>query len=167
MMELRPCDITPGDGVWYYSPRTHKTEHLNREKCIVIGPKGMAILRPYLERDAEEFCFKPAESVAWQRQKAKKTPNSETAIAAVRDLRLNPQYTRHSYRLAIQRACRRAEVPVWSPRQLRHTRASQIRQEFGGLEAAKAVLGHTDTRVTEIYAERDLKLAADVMRRIG
>ena len=58
-------------------------------------------------------------------------------------------------------------MPVWTPRQLRHTRATQIRHEFGSIEAAKAVLGHTDTRVTEIYAERDLKLAADVMRRIG
>jgi integrase len=120
-----------------------------------------------LERDAEEFCFKPAESVAWQRQKSKKNPNSSDVVAVVQKLRLNAQYTRHSYRLAVQRACRRAEVPVWSPRQLRHTRASQIRQEFGSLEAAKAVLGHTDTRVTEIYAERDLKMAEEVMKRIG
>ena len=35
------------------------------------------------------------------------------------------------------------------------------------IEAAKAVLGHTDTRVTEIYAERDLELAAKVMKEIG
>ena len=166
MMELRPCDITPGVGVWYYSPQTHKTEHLDREKCIVLGPKAMAILRPYLERDPEEYCFKPAESVAWQRQKSKKKSDPCTAMAAL-PLRLNAQYTRHSYRLAVQRACRRADVPVWSPRQLRHTRASQIRHEFGSLEAAKAVLGHTDTRVTEIYAERDLKMAEEVMKRIG
>jgi hypothetical protein len=32
---------------------------------------------------------------------------------------------------------------------LRHTRAPLIRQEYG-LEAAKAVLGHTDTKITEI-----------------
>jgi hypothetical protein len=36
-----------------------------------------------------------------------------------------------------------------------------------GLEAAKAVLGHTDTKITEIYAERDLELASKVMREIG
>jgi integrase len=75
-------------------------------------------------------------------------------------------YTRHSYRVAVQRACRRAGIPVWSPRQLRHTRATLIRQAYG-LEAAKAVLGHTDTKITEIYAERDLGLAARVMREIG
>ena len=80
---------------------------------------------------------------------------------------MNPRYNRHSYRVAVQRACRRAGVAVWSPQRLRHTRATQIREAFRSIDAAKAVLGHTDTRVTEIYAERDLKLAADVMRQIG
>jgi hypothetical protein len=41
-----------------------------------------------------------------------------------------------------------------------------IRQAYG-LEAAKAVLGHADTKITEIYAERDLGLAARVMREVG
>ena len=41
-----------------------------------------------------------------------------------------------------------------------------VRKAFG-LEAAKAVLGHTDTKITEIYAERDLELARRVMREIG
>ena len=80
---------------------------------------------------------------------------------------LNPKYTRHSYRIAIQRACVKAGVPIWSPNQSRHTRATQIRAAFGSIEAAKAVLGHADTRVTEIYAERDLGLAAKVMKGIG
>ena len=76
------------------------------------------------------------------------------------------RYTRHSYRTAVQRACRRAGIPVWSPRQLRHTRATLIRQAYG-LEAAKAVLGHADTKITEIYAERDLGLAMRVMAETG
>jgi hypothetical protein len=36
-----------------------------------------------------------------------------------------------------------------------------------GLEASKAVLGHSDTKITEIYAERDLELAQSVIREIG
>src|SRR5689334_14114917 len=51
-----------------------------------------------------------------------------------------------------QRACRRAGIPAWSPRQLRHMRVTMIRQSYA-LEAAKAVLGHADTKTTEIYAE--------------
>jgi hypothetical protein len=29
------------------------------------------------------------------------------------------------------------------------------------------VPGHTDTKITEIYAERDLELARSIMREIG
>jgi integrase len=85
-----------------------------------------------------------------------------------RVLKLRPglKYTRHSYRVAVQRACKRAGILPWSPRQLRHTRATMIRKAYG-LEAAKAVLGHADTKITEIYAERDLELAMRIMREIG
>ena len=167
VMGLRPCDLTEGDGVWYYAPLVHKTEHLDREKCIVIGPLAMAVLRPFLDRDPDAYCFSPAESVTWQHERSRTRPAKPGTAARSPEEYVNAKYTRHSYRTVVQRACRRAKVPVWSPRQLRHTRASQIRAAFGNLEAAKAVLGHTDTRVTEMYAERDLKLAADVMRKMG
>ena len=44
-------------------------------------------------------------------------------------------------------------------------RETMIRQMYG-LEAAKAVLGHAVTKITEIYAERDLELATRIMREI-
>jgi integrase len=62
---------------------------------------------------------------------------------------------------------RRDRREAWSPRQPRHTRATQIRAEFRTVEAAKAVLGHTDIRVTEIYAERGIEPGTEVMRKIG
>jgi integrase len=83
------------------------------------------------------------------------------------DARLAGQrYTRHSYRTAVQRACLRADIAAWSPRQLRHTRATLIRQAYG-LEAAKSVLGHAGPKITELYAERVLELAMRIMREIG
>jgi hypothetical protein len=36
-----------------------------------------------------------------------------------------------------------------------------------GREGAKALLGHADTRIAEIYAERDIQLASRIMREIG
>lgn len=54
----------------------------------------------------------------------------------------------------------------WSPNQLRHSRATAIRERYG-IEAAQTVLGHADPRVTEIYAERDFGTAARIMREIG
>ena len=57
-------------------------------------------------------------------------------------------------------------VPIWTPNQLRHSRATEIRSRFG-LEAAQTVLGHSEADVTQIYAERDFELAARIMREIG
>lgn len=56
-----------------------------------------------------------------------------------------------AYRKAIHRACHEAGVPNWSPHQLRHAAARRIALAEG-IEAAKAVLGHQDLRMTERYA---------------
>jgi hypothetical protein len=55
---------------------------------------------------------------------------------------------------------------VWSPNQLRHSHATEVRRRFG-LEAAQAALGHSKADVTQIYAERDLALAAKVAAEMG
>jgi len=74
VMALRPCDLRDaGDGTWHYRPATHKTEHLDRGRCIVLGPKALAVLRPFLERGPEVPCFRPAESVVWHLNGAGRT----------------------------------------------------------------------------------------------
>jgi integrase len=60
----------------------------------------------------------------------------------------------------------RLRVPHWSPLQLRHTAATAIRARYG-IEAAKVVLGHTKVETSQIYAERDLGKAQEIMREIG
>lgn len=54
----------------------------------------------------------------------------------------------------------------WSPNQLRHSRATIIRERYG-LEAAQVVLGHSDPKTTQIYAERDFAMAERIMAEIG
>jgi hypothetical protein len=54
----------------------------------------------------------------------------------------------------------------WSPNQLRHAAATDIRSRFG-LEAAQVTLGHSRADVTQVYAERDLQKGINVARRIG
>lgn len=101
-------------------------------------------------------------------------------------------YSAASYRRAIHRACDKAfphpqlgykllskftdeqkrelrkwqSEHHWSPNQLRHTAASEIRKEYG-LEAAQVILGHSQANVTQIYAERDLAKGMEVARQIG
>jgi integrase len=54
----------------------------------------------------------------------------------------------------------------WSPNQLRHAAATEVRKQFG-LEAAQIILGHSAADVTQVYAERDLAKGIEVARRIG
>jgi len=54
----------------------------------------------------------------------------------------------------------------WNPNQLRHSAGTEIRRRYG-LEAAQNVLGHASADVTQVYAERDLKRAEQVMREVG
>lgn len=185
---MRPRDISRDGDVWEYRPESHKTEHHSRGRVIPIGPRAQAILRPYLLRDADEYCFKPAESV----QKAGRKPGKRN---------YRPCYTKDSYRRAIERACEAAfgmpahlrtikrkvkgkprpadaieaekcearewrQAHCWSPNQLRHLAATEIRKAFG-LEAAQVILGHSQANVTQVYAERDAEKGRAVAREIG
>ena len=80
--------------------------------------------------------------------------------------RRGDSYTTSSYRRAIVRACERAGIPRWTPNQLRHSRATELRRKYG-LEAVQTVLGHAQADVTQVYAERDFELAKRIMREVG
>jgi integrase len=54
----------------------------------------------------------------------------------------------------------------WHPNQLRHTFATRVRGEHG-LEAAQVLLGHSRADVTQVYAERNERLAVAVAEKIG
>jgi integrase len=60
----------------------------------------------------------------------------------------------------------RAKVAHWSPYQLRHLYATQVRAKYG-LEAAQVALGHKTADVTQIYAERDKALAIKIAKEMG
>jgi integrase len=54
----------------------------------------------------------------------------------------------------------------WSPNRLRHLHGTEVRRQFG-LEAAQVALGHSKADVTQIYAEKNLELAAKVAAQVG
>ena len=171
---IRPSDIDRTRAVWIYVPLEHKTEHHDKNRVIAIGPKAQRVLLPYLLRDAETFCFSPSESEERRRRKEaehRKTPlycgNKRGSNRVARPKKkLSDHYKVSSYRMAIRRACNKLKIEVWSPNQLRHTAATEIRRDFG-LEAAQVVCGHQSADVTQIYAERDLELAMKVAQAVG
>ena len=177
VVRLRRVDIDmTSEACWLYRPSRHKTQHLDRERIVFFGPRAQAILRPLLPIDVTKYVFSPKQSLIERhvrRRAQRKTPlwKSHVAHQAAKrkDRPKRPPrdaYTTGSYRKAIRRACQKAGIPIWHPHQLRHTAATSIRRQFG-LEAAQAVLGHNELGTTQIYAERNLEAARDVMNAIG
>lgn len=169
---LRPCDIDRSDDVWAYRPGSHKTEHQGRQRVIYIGPKARDILRPYLLRPAETYCFTPLESERRRRAEQRSRRKTKVQPSQMNRCKRRPRwapgcrYNTDSYRRAIHRACDRAGVKRWGPNRLRHSCATEVRRQFG-LEAAQVVLGHASADITQLYAERDQELAKAVVRKIG
>jgi len=52
------------------------------------------------------------------------------------------------------------------PKRIRHSRATEIRKDYG-IEAAQVSPGHAHADVTQVYAERNLDLAIEIARKTG
>ena len=175
VLQLRPMDVDRSGKVWTYRPQSHKTEHHGRQRVVPLGPQAQKALTPFLERKPDMYCFVPAESFSEslaKRHAKRVTPLSCGNRPGTNRKAFTPNkpsestYTNDSYRRAIHRACDTAEIPRWSPNQLRHSAATKIRSQFG-LEQARVVLGHSKTSTTEIYAEKDRESAHQMDNQRG
>lgn len=121
---VRPCDVDMASAVWRFIPHSHKTEHHGKRRTIVIGPKAQDVLRPYLLRPAESYCFSPEQAVRTLHQsrgERRKTPLDRgnrpgTNRKATPRRTAGERYNSGSYALAIARAC---EVAFGMPAELR------------------------------------------------
>jgi integrase len=184
---MRGLDLDTSGKVWLYRPGSdqgqhgaHKTAHHGFSRVIAVGPKGQEIIRRHLKTDTQAYLFSPADSVAEfrarqrQARKTKVQPSQQNRRKHNPDKRPGERYTASAYARAIADAIKRwnkkkpeaEHIPHWHPHQLRHTRATEVRKEYG-LDAARAVLGHHSPIITETYAELDEARAAEVMGRIG
>ena len=186
---MRPCDVDTSGDVWQYTPCEHKTEHHSRQRIIFVGPQTQDILRPYLLRDKEAYCFSPADSERRRREamhEARKTPLNYGNRPGTNKSRkpkrpAGAKYTTDAYRRAIERAVEKENaervknvkpgdevelLEYWAPNRLRHSAATEIRKRFG-IEGAQVVLGHAGVDVTQLYAAQDLAKAAAIMKEVG
>ncbi|QJW94600.1 tyrosine-type recombinase/integrase [Frigoriglobus tundricola] len=170
--QMRGRDLDTTGEVWVYKPARHKTTWRGKERVVLLGPKCREVLRPFLKPDPDAYLFSPwdaREELFATKRAARKTKVQPSQICR---RKAKPQrkpaafYTRHTYASAVARACVKAGVAHWHPNQLRHSRATEVRGAFG-LEAAQVVLGHARANVTEVYAERNLTLAARVAAETG
>jgi integrase len=192
---LRACDIDMSGRIWLYRPGRHKTEHHGHARIIAIGPRAQEIIRPFLKLDTQAYLFSPRDAMQelrGARAAVRKTPLPRVAATRRRHPKRQPGefYSTSSYEHAVRRgvelantaaacdlckprkpadrceACKAVAIPHWHPHRLRHTRATELRREYG-LDVARAVLGHRTPTITEMYAELDVARAAEAMERLG
>lgn len=184
---MRPCDIDRSGEIWHYCPHSHKTQYRGKDRIISIGPRGQQLLRPYLLRDHQAYCFSPKES---ERQRLAKLHEDRTTPLHYgnrpgTNRKDDPQtqpgecFISGTYGNSVRKAVKAArrdiklnggdpdkELPKWTPYQLRHTAATKARKIFN-YETAGALLGHSNLSATAIYAERNQGLADAAAKKFG
>ena len=161
---MRPCelcamrwsyiDTTRTPWVYRVPPEANKNRwrgELGQPRVVCLGPKARAILEQHRDGDVP---FSPVRAMAeylQARHAARVTPAYGKRAGAHVPRVLGERWTTDSYTGTIASACRKAGIAPWGANRLRHTFGTEVRRSFG-LDAAKAVLGHTDGGcVTDVY----------------
>jgi integrase len=194
--QMRGCDLDTTSDIWLYRPVHHKTRHRGKARVVALGPKAQAVIKPFLKLETQAYLFSPRDALAALRARQRANRKTKVQPSQADRRKRKPKrypgekYTTNAYYHAVAKAvraantanactdckplkpeerceqCQAAAIPHWHPHQLRHTHATQVRRQFG-LEAAQVALGHSQAQITEVYAERDLALAAKVAKQIG
>jgi integrase len=174
---MRGCDLTMKGDVWEYRPASHKNQWREEsspthKRVVQVGPRCQEVVRPFLKADLQAYLFSPRESrAAYQAQRAaaRKTKRTPSELRRKRKPSASrapaSRYTVNSFQQAVRRGCRKAGVPPWTVLEIRHTRATEVRQRYG-LEGAAAALGDR-VEAAAIYAERNHQLAQRIAHEIG
>lgn len=176
VVQMRGEDIDmTGPTTWIYRPQQHKGKWRGEdyERRICLGPKAQAIIKPWLRLQTTEYLFQPREAVeAHHAARKEKRLTPVTPSQAARRRKRKPQkapgecYTTATYGRAITRACLKNGIERWHLHQLRHLAALKA-ERAGGLDQARAFLGHATPAQTAMYAQHDLEAAAAVAAKIG
>jgi integrase len=177
-VNMRACEITMGADVWAYLPTSHKNQWREEDsplhkRVIYLGPQAQEAIRPFLAGEPEEFLFSPrqakAEHVA-RRAARRKTTRTPSELARPRKAAPHraprDRYDVNSLQQTVRKTCRRLGLPVWTVLQIRHTRATEVRERYG-VEGAQASLGNARVETAQIYAEKNHNLAMRIAREIG
>lgn len=165
LVQLRATDLNmTRKNVWLFTPQRHKTERSGKDRTVVLGPRAIEAITPFLRRSVKAYLFSPKDAMK-QRWEAcdthRRKPSERTE-----DRWLSDRYTTKTYARAITRACEKHDIPHWSPNQLRHNLLTQLRLSHG-LDVAQVVAGHSRSATTEIYAEPALAKAIQAMSEVG
>src|SRR5262249_2680011 len=176
-VSMRGGDLTMRADAWEYRPAHHKNawredDSPTHKRVVYLGPRCQEVVRPFLTTDLQAYLFSPQQTkVEYQARRTAQRKSKRTPSELCRKPKPNPQrapgdrYTVNTFQQAIRKTCRRVKVPVWTVLQVRHSRATEVRECYG-LEGAAASLGDT-VEAAQIYAEKNRELARRIAREIG
>lgn len=181
IVDLAPgqIDFTVRPAEW--RPPRHKTLYRGKQLLVFVGANALNAIKPFLDRPDDKPCFSPRESLQWYYDQAEAKRQcarypSEPKRVKTMNRRARDHYDSRTYQKAIStgidncnadRKKRKMDpVPYWTPHQIRHAKATEVRAVYG-LEAAQAALGHSSIDATQIYAEQNLELARRVALDLG
>ncbi len=101
---IKPSMVERSESVWEIHLGKHKTAYRGKQRTIYVGPKGQAILNPYLDRDPDMFCFRPRDSIHRRRTEHRKTPLNQGNAVGRFDRRLQ-RLTALDHKTQVIRAC--------------------------------------------------------------
>jgi integrase len=182
VLRLKPRELDRTGKEWVLTPTRHKGSWRGKSRTIYLGPEAQAALEPWLAKtpNPDAFVFSPARAVA--ERNAERSANRQTPrypshmkrnAAKRKGIRGKRQpaevYDHLAFCNAVRRACKKANVPHFSPYQLRHLRAVELRENVKyGLEYVRAVLGHSFAGMSDHYSKAaDKALAAKAASEIG
>lgn len=146
VVQMRVGDVDRTGECWLYKPRFYKSRRSAAVRAqggrrVWLGPRAQAVLAPWLTDKADDDPVFPS--------------------------RLGRPYSVQGYRKAVVEACGRAGVPVFCPRQVRHTTLTAVEGEFGSIDHAQAVAGHRKPDTSRRYAHAQDRLAREAAARLG
>lgn len=173
---MRPCElcclrwsqIDTSQTPWVYRVPAEANKNawrgeFGRPRVVLIGPKAREILNRHRGGDIPFSPEKAMKEYFDAQREARVTPfyGGKDPNAHI-PRKLGETWKTDSYTGTIAAACRRADIKPWGANRLRHAFATEVRRKFG-LDAARAVLGHTDGCVTDIYTYDSLE--DEIIRR--
>lgn len=134
---MRWEDIDMSQSPWRWVPSTHKNRWRGKKLEMFLGPMAQAVLLRWQGKGRNGYVFSPD---------------------LARNGNSTGYYVEKTYANIIEDLCVKLGVEHWTPHQIRHARATRIRDRHG-IEAVTAALGMSSIDTAQIYAERSRRIA--------
>ena len=140
-------DIDQSRKTWVWRPPRHKNSHRKQGLTIFLGPKAREVLTD------------------WLKTREKTGKHAEKPHVFVTQYGNRWETAAYGHEIS-KKAAKNGPERRWTPHQIRHARATKVRNRFG-VEASQASLGHASLKAAELYSSKALELAETVAEEMG